>query len=517
MTNRNSVPRDPNGAWYTSGIRLGTPALTTLGFGPARWTRSPRSSPQRWAPRLPPPRGQGEVHPGRPGRGAVPRALRRPARPPPALPGYPAVTAAPLLPAGRPRVIGIVHITEGSGSALRPRRRSCGAARGCICWPPAGSRWAAAGRPSTGCCRCRCPDRRSRLRDARVLRCGHAAGRPGPGARRRPCAGRAGRPGGGVGVPAAGRDAAGDRAGRGPAAVHVAGRAARPAGPAVPAAGDDPAVHRRAAGRGRSGCGGALRAFPVGGRGGGCLSGRAGAGPLAGPAGRRSGQPAARCPVCGLPRGRDRGGAALGRRARPVLGDAFPGGPPQYAIAFASDTTEHANRRECAHRSWPITVFVLPGDPAIPAVRGGARSIAEGLADAASAPAQCRPGIGHPPAGCLYPQITAEEERAALDGADGGRDIWLLTGNTRCLVVQGPGRAAADDLGYQRRARGARAIQGRCLPLNTSGSPRRHSPECRHRCASKYTVISLPWYAFPGHGPADGDPGSASDADMASG
>jgi glycine hydroxymethyltransferase len=35
VTNRNSVPQDPNGAWYTSGIRLGTPALTTLGFGPA--------------------------------------------------------------------------------------------------------------------------------------------------------------------------------------------------------------------------------------------------------------------------------------------------------------------------------------------------------------------------------------------------------------------------------------------------------------------------------------------------
>jgi glycine hydroxymethyltransferase len=34
VTNRNSVPYDPNGAWYTSGIRLGTPALTTLGFGP---------------------------------------------------------------------------------------------------------------------------------------------------------------------------------------------------------------------------------------------------------------------------------------------------------------------------------------------------------------------------------------------------------------------------------------------------------------------------------------------------
>ena len=34
VTNRNSVPADPNGAWYTSGIRFGTPALTTRGFGP---------------------------------------------------------------------------------------------------------------------------------------------------------------------------------------------------------------------------------------------------------------------------------------------------------------------------------------------------------------------------------------------------------------------------------------------------------------------------------------------------
>ncbi len=33
VTNRNSVPGDTNGAWYTSGIRLGTPALTTRGFG----------------------------------------------------------------------------------------------------------------------------------------------------------------------------------------------------------------------------------------------------------------------------------------------------------------------------------------------------------------------------------------------------------------------------------------------------------------------------------------------------
>jgi glycine hydroxymethyltransferase len=32
VTNRNSIPADSNGAWYTSGIRLGTPALTTLGL-----------------------------------------------------------------------------------------------------------------------------------------------------------------------------------------------------------------------------------------------------------------------------------------------------------------------------------------------------------------------------------------------------------------------------------------------------------------------------------------------------
>ncbi|RKN38946.1 glycine hydroxymethyltransferase [Streptomyces hoynatensis] len=35
VTNRNAVPRDPNGAWYTSGIRIGTPALTTRGLGTA--------------------------------------------------------------------------------------------------------------------------------------------------------------------------------------------------------------------------------------------------------------------------------------------------------------------------------------------------------------------------------------------------------------------------------------------------------------------------------------------------
>jgi glycine hydroxymethyltransferase len=39
VTNRNSVPADRNGAWYTSGVRLGTPALTTRGFGPDDFDR----------------------------------------------------------------------------------------------------------------------------------------------------------------------------------------------------------------------------------------------------------------------------------------------------------------------------------------------------------------------------------------------------------------------------------------------------------------------------------------------
>lgn len=34
--NRNAIPRDSNGPWYTSGIRMGTPAVTTLGMKPSQ-------------------------------------------------------------------------------------------------------------------------------------------------------------------------------------------------------------------------------------------------------------------------------------------------------------------------------------------------------------------------------------------------------------------------------------------------------------------------------------------------
>src|SRR5664279_670603 len=39
VTNRNAIPRDPNGAWYTSGVRIGTPALPSRGFGAAEFDR----------------------------------------------------------------------------------------------------------------------------------------------------------------------------------------------------------------------------------------------------------------------------------------------------------------------------------------------------------------------------------------------------------------------------------------------------------------------------------------------
>jgi glycine hydroxymethyltransferase len=39
VTNRNSIPRDPNGAWYTSGVRIGTPALTSRGLDGADFDR----------------------------------------------------------------------------------------------------------------------------------------------------------------------------------------------------------------------------------------------------------------------------------------------------------------------------------------------------------------------------------------------------------------------------------------------------------------------------------------------
>ena len=91
VTNRNAIPRDPNGAWYTSGIRIGTPALTTRGLGTGRDGRDRRADPRGTEPD---PAGnhlrrravqghlRGGPRAGRPGG----QAGRRAARPVPALP-----------------------------------------------------------------------------------------------------------------------------------------------------------------------------------------------------------------------------------------------------------------------------------------------------------------------------------------------------------------------------------------------------------------------------------------------
>lgn len=46
--NRNAVPNDPRPPMVTSGLRIGTPALATRGFGDAEFSGSPTSSPPPW-------------------------------------------------------------------------------------------------------------------------------------------------------------------------------------------------------------------------------------------------------------------------------------------------------------------------------------------------------------------------------------------------------------------------------------------------------------------------------------
>ena len=103
VTNRNSVPADPNGAWYTSGIRLGTPALTTRGFGPRRVRPGRRADRRRArAPSPAPPRPAARRRRRTRSPTASPtgsRRLRRDARQAPALPG----PRADPPPAGPPR------------------------------------------------------------------------------------------------------------------------------------------------------------------------------------------------------------------------------------------------------------------------------------------------------------------------------------------------------------------------------------------------------------------------------
>ena len=85
VTNRNSIPHDPNGAWYTSGVRLGTPGADHAGHGPRRDGRGGRHhhhgaaghEPHRRIDRA----VESEVHHRRRHGGRVPQPGRRSARP----------------------------------------------------------------------------------------------------------------------------------------------------------------------------------------------------------------------------------------------------------------------------------------------------------------------------------------------------------------------------------------------------------------------------------------------------
>ena len=66
VTNRNSVPPDPNGAWYTSGIRLGTPGA-----------HHPRLRPRRVRHRRRADRARPAEHPARHHQGRRARPRRR--------------------------------------------------------------------------------------------------------------------------------------------------------------------------------------------------------------------------------------------------------------------------------------------------------------------------------------------------------------------------------------------------------------------------------------------------------
>ena len=101
--NRNVVPDETNGAWYTSGLRLGTRRSRPSAWAPTRWARSPTCSPPCSPPRRPVSSPQGRTRASRRWCSsvldeAVASAARcpgrRPARPSSAVSGDRAVTIA---------------------------------------------------------------------------------------------------------------------------------------------------------------------------------------------------------------------------------------------------------------------------------------------------------------------------------------------------------------------------------------------------------------------------------------
>ena len=119
VTNRNSVPRDPNGAWYTSGIRIGTPGadharLRRRRVRPGRRADRRRAHQHHARHRQGRRAVEGEVHDRRRRRPAHPRPPTRCSRQP-ALP-RPRPHLTPQLP---DRGVPVAHLRR-QGTSCRP-------------------------------------------------------------------------------------------------------------------------------------------------------------------------------------------------------------------------------------------------------------------------------------------------------------------------------------------------------------------------------------------------------------
>ena len=126
VTNRNSIPDDPNGAWYTSGIRFGTPALTTRGFGAAEFDRVAELMVEVLKNTAARGVVEGEVQARRRNRRARARGVGRAAGGQPAVPGPDAVGAGTRHPPSPRVLVGVavlVAVGEGEGPVLPLRRR----------------------------------------------------------------------------------------------------------------------------------------------------------------------------------------------------------------------------------------------------------------------------------------------------------------------------------------------------------------------------------------------------------
>ena len=201
---------------------------------------------------------------------------------------------------------------------------------------------------------------------------------------------------------------------------------------------------------GRRGRRGALRAFPGRRRGGGASSDRAGAGQLAGPAGRRSGQPAARRPACGRP---TRSGTALVLRLGVALYRYWMArSRQQEAFGLLVPVLRAARRprgpRRCSRRRWsppraPRCSLTSPRHGTLRNRRSRSPA-AWATTGCSSGPSRhCAPRViwaGEPETGLPFGQESVERARRLGDDVLLGVSLLLLSPDRRPGPVPAAGR-----------------------------------------------------------------------------